>query len=284
MILLEKENFHDLIPALTGAKMNTLFAMSVLEGIVEGCVYVDNPVTPASFYVKHPYGMALLYGESSNEDFYKELTSYLLNLDSSRRQLEYLQVYPPTLYKKMDDLLAKNIMKRDPEGAYLPPSPEETDKILEYQRINFILQKDKYALFKKILIHHELNIVLTSEDIFNQLEGSVVPKSFWNSYCDFCRYGVGFTLLADSGIPASTAFASFVVNHQLEIGIETDVNYRGCGFAARVCASLIDYCLEHGLEPVWSCNSGNIGSRRLAQKLGFEEQKRIPYYILPASQ
>ncbi len=284
MIAFDKEKFRDLIPTLMGADINTLFAISVLEGKVEGSIFVDNNVTPASFYIKHPYGMALLYGESAKEDFYKKLKSYLLNSNHTRKKLEWLQVYPDTLYKKMDDLLENHLIKKDPEGAYSPPSPEETSKVLEYQRINFTFQKEKYAAFKKNLSHKDMEIVSTSENIFNQLDGNVAPKYFWNNFQDFNKYGVGFTLLINNKIPASTAFASFVFDHKLEIGIETNVDYRGSGYATMVCVRLIDYCLENGLEPVWSCSSGNIGSRKLAWKLGFEERKKIPYYILPALQ
>lgn len=284
MIAFDKEKFRDLIPTLMRTEINTLFAMSVLEGKIEGNIYVDDNVTPASFYIKHPYGMALLYGESGKEDFYEELKSYLLNSCNTRKKTEWLQVYPATLYKKMDDLLEKHLIKKDPEEAYSPPSPEEAAKVLEYQRINFIFQKDKYAAFRKNLSHREDKIVITSENIFNHLEGNVTPKYFWNNYQDFIKYGVGFTLLINNKIPASTAFASFVIDHKLEIGIETGVDYRGSGFATMVCVRLIDYCLENGLEPVWSCSSWNNASRKLALKLGFEERKRIPYYVLPAAQ
>lgn len=283
MIEFDKERFKDLIPALKGAGINTLFAMSVLEGKVEGKVFADNRVSPASFYIQHPCGMALLYGENGKEDFYEELKSYLLNLGKNRKKAEWLQVYPAALYKKMDVLLADYLLKKDPEEEYRNPSSEEADKVLEYQRINFIFQEEQYTALRENLSDKEIEIVRTSEDIFNQLKGNVIPKYYWNSFRDFNQYGGGFTLLINNRIPASTAITSFAIDRKLEIGIETDADYRGSGFATLVCARLIDYCLENGLEPVWSCNSGNIGSRKLASKLGFAECRRIPYYRLPVS-
>ncbi|MPM86795.1 hypothetical protein SDC9_133887 [bioreactor metagenome] len=225
--------------------------------------------------------MSLLYGENGNEEFYGELKPYLLNSDECRKRTEWLQVYPAALYPKMDTLLGDNLSKKSSEEPYSDLTAVEADKVLEYQRINFTFRKEKYLAFKRSLPNEHSEIVSTTEDIFNQLAGNVVPKYFWDSYCDFEKHGIGFTLLLIGRIPASTAFASYVINRKLEIGIETNTDYRGSGFAARVCAQLIDYCLDNGLEPVWSCNSGNMGSRKLAGKLGFEECKRIPYYRLP---
>lgn len=283
MIELKKEKFRDLIPVLRTAEINTLFAMSVLEGKVDGKIFADDSVSPSSFYLKHPYGMDLLFGEHGKEDFYEGLRPHLLDFNKTRKRAEWLQVYPAALYSKMDALLEGSLRKKYPEEPYSDLSAVEADKVLEYQRINFIFQQKKYLTFQRNLLNEHQKIVSTTENIFNQLAGNVAPKYFWNSFRDFEEYGIGFTLLLNDKIPASTAFASFVIEDKLEIGIETAADYRGSGFAASVCAQLIDYCLEHGLEPVWSCSSGNIGSRKLARKLGFEECKRIPYYRLPFS-
>jgi L-amino acid N-acyltransferase YncA len=78
----------------------------------------------------------------------------------------------------------------------------------------------------------------------------------------------------------STAFSSFIHDHQLEIGIETSENSRGKKFAMVVCSSLIDYCLENNYEPIWACRAENIGSYKLAVTLGFEPIVSIPYYKL----
>lgn len=281
MIELKKEKFKDLISSLKVAKINTLFAMSVLEGKVDGKVFVDNLSSPSSFYLQHPYGMSLLYGESSNNEFYQELKPYLLNFYRCRKKTEWLQVYPAALYPKMEALFGERLIKMKDEKPYSNLAVAETDNVLEYERINYNFRIETYLAFKKNLENEVTKIVITTEDSFNQMAGNVVPKNFWDSYIDFKKYGIGFTLLLDDNTPASTAFSAYVIDRKMEIGIETDINYRGSGYAERVCAQLIDYCLENGLEPVWSCSSGNMGSRKLAGKLGFVESKRIPYYRLP---
>jgi RimJ/RimL family protein N-acetyltransferase len=68
----------------------------------------------------------------------------------------------------------------------------------------------------------------------------------------------------------------------LEIGIETVQRHRGRGHAVRACAALLDYCLDHGYEPIWSCSLTNRGSHRLAERLGFVPTLQVPYYRLRA--
>ena len=281
MIELKKEKFQNLILSLKEAKINTLFATSVLERNVDGIVLVDDSTSPASFYVKHPYGMSILYGENGKDEFYQELKPYLLNFNKCRKRTEWLQVYPASLSSKMEALFGERLLKKNPEEPYSVLSAIESDKVLEYQRVNFTFQKKTYLSFKKSLSDNDVRIVLTSENYFNQLTGNVVPNNFWNNYSDFKKHGIGFTLQTQENLPASTAFSAYVIDRELEIGIETGMDYRGQGFALKVCARLIDYCLENGFNPVWSCSSGNIASRTLAGKLGFEECKRIPYYYLP---
>lgn len=281
MILLCSGDYQKIIPIVRSANINTMFALSILERKVEGKVFIDRKVSPASFYIHHPYGMALLCGETNNEDFYMRLASYMLNIEKTRDKIEWLQVYPVSLHTKVEDILGHNLIRINPDEPYVETPVWEADrKVIEYQRINFIFNKEKYLFFIRNLQCHDCKIVTTSESIFYQLDGSVVPKKFWNNFGDFVKNGVGFTLLK-RGFPVSTAFSSFVIDNRLEIGIETFSNNRSSGFASIICAKLIDYCLANGYEPVWSCNSGNIGSRNLAHKLGFEEIIRVPYYRLP---
>ena len=91
--------------------------------------------------------------------------------------------------------------------------------------------------------------------------------------------GIGFSLLYKNKL-ATTAYSAFIIEDKLEIGIETIEEYRGKGFAQYTCAALIDYCITNNYEPVWSCRLENIGSYKLAIKLGFEPTRKLPFYRL----
>ncbi|MDF2589428.1 MAG: hypothetical protein K0S41_3269 [Anaerocolumna sp.] len=282
MIKVDEMNYKLYTDKIKFADINTLFALSVLERKVEGQVYADKKENPASIYIRHPYGMSLLYGESENEKFNDWFLTYLLNKNQDRKHYEWLQVYPMFLANKIDAILNNNLIEYNPDQNVNTLMNFE-EKIIKYMRINFCFKVDKYMVYKekhRFMKSDEI-IVKTNEEIFHILKGSVIPKYFWDKSYDFVNSGIGFTLLKGNNTPVSTAFSSVVLENKIEIGIETLNEYQGCGYATLVCMKLIDYCLQAGYEPVWSCNASNLGSKILAEKLGFVEQKRIPYYRLP---
>lgn len=282
MIKVDEMNYKLYTDKIKFADINTLFALSVLERKVEGQVYADKKENPASIYIRHPYGMSLLYGESENEKFNDWFLTYLLNKNQDRKHYEWLQVYPMFLANKIDAILNNNLIEYNPDQNVNTLMNFE-EKIIKYMRINFCFKVDKYMDYKEKhrFMKSDETIVKTNEEIFHKLKGSVIPKYFWDKSYDFVNSGIGFTLLNGNNTPVSTAFSSVVLENKIEIGIETLNEYQGCGYATLVCMKLIDYCLEAGYEPVWSCNASNLGSKILAEKLGFVEQKRIPYYRLP---
>lgn len=122
-------------------------------------------------------------------------------------------------------------------------------------------------------------IIHTDKIIYHQMQGKVLPKYFWDSADQFVKEGIGYSLIYEEAI-VSTAFSAFIFDNQLEIGIETSEYFRGKGFAIAVCMSLINYSLANNYEPVWSCRLDNVGSYKLAQKLGFEPTLFLPFYRL----
>jgi hypothetical protein len=92
MIKIDQQQFQNIIPMIKSADINTLFALAVLEKKVDGNVFVDDKNSPTAFYIQHSYGMSLLFGETSNEEFYTNITSNLLNRKKERWNYEWLQV------------------------------------------------------------------------------------------------------------------------------------------------------------------------------------------------
>ncbi len=86
--------------------------------------------------------------------------------------------------------------------------------------------------------------------------------------------------MLENGQLASTAYSAFIHSNQLELGIETINGFQKKGLAAICCTALIDYCINKGFEPVWSCKLENTASFRLAEKLGFEVAASRPYYMV----
>ncbi len=275
MILLEKQHYERVLEPLQQVSVNTLFARFVVSRQVTGTIYVDRPDLPKTFYIIHPYGMSLLFGHADNSHFNLQLLDYLLNTAKTRSKPEWLQVYPGIWNQRLADLLGDQLVKFSDN-----PDVSLAGKVEENTRVNFRFNLDKYHDFRQSIRNEEYHIVRTNRKSFDRMQGTVVPKYFWDNADDFCRQGVGFTMLMGD-IPVSTAYSAYITENQLELGIETLPEYRGKGYALHTCSALIDYCMENNFEPVWSCRYENTGSYKLAQELGFEPTVTLPYYRLP---
>lgn len=119
----------------------------------------------------------------------------------------------------------------------------------------------------KVTYNHLFALAVTEHKIEGQVfvDNSEKPTSL------YIVHPYGMSLLSGN-------YENEEFNNQLELGIESAPNYRGKGFAMHTCESLIDYCLEKGYEPIWSCRLENTGSYRLAQRLGFEPVLFHPFY------
>lgn len=278
---LDNSRYKELIPLLDGAEINTLFARFVLQGKAEGEVFVDNEESPRTIYIRNNYGMSLLMGALDDEDFNTTFLDYMLNKEGQRERQEWMQVYPIPMAAKVEEMLGARLIKENPDGPYNRAHFPGGDKnVISYERVNFKFDRELFEQKRAAVKRTDKKIVETGEEIYNSLEGSVIPNFFWKSAEQFVREGKGFTLLEENEQPASTAFAAYMTEDILELGIETAKEHHGKGYAYEVSAALIEYCLENGYEPEWSCHSANIGSQRLAAKLGFVESLRLPYYRL----
>jgi GNAT superfamily N-acetyltransferase len=100
---------------------------------------------------------------------------------------------------------------------------------------------------------------------------------FCGSLENFLVNGIGLCLMHGEEIIVE-AYASSLGATHAEIGAVTREAYRGQWYAPVACAHLIKVCEQRGYQPYWSCDADNGPSIRVAQKLGFNEQKA--YHIL----
>jgi RimJ/RimL family protein N-acetyltransferase len=272
MQLLNPDQYHKVIGPLKKVTFNNLFARWVAEGHIIGKVYADKVESPETFYVVHPYGMSLLFGNYTNAGFNEKFREYALNNHGGRSNFEWMQAFPGEWDSVLKELFKEHLIKSS-ENIF-----QREEKIIELNtRINFRFNRRIYDLNRQILNDPECSISKTTGLQFEEMKGSVVPAYFWKNADHFIEKGVGFSLCY-KGKLASTAYSAFLLDRKLEIGIETKEEFRGKGFAVHTCSSLIDYCLENGYEPVWACKLENTPSYRLAQNLGFVPVAEIPYY------
>lgn len=271
MILLNKKDYLKLIEPLKNVSINNLFARAVIEQKAPGVIYVDDIKNQNTFYVLHSYGMSLLFGDWTNNEFNQQFKEYALNSNHIRDKYEWMQVFPDDWNNILSNLFGNNLVKHI-------DNTKESGVVELNSRVNFKFSYEKYM--KRIKKENEnVMIIKTDADIFLNMSGAVAPKYYWHNEIDFLENGVGFSLLYNKQL-AATAFSSWIFEDKLEIGIETIEEFRGKGFAEMVCEAIIEYCIANKYEPIWSCRLENNGSYKLALKLGFEPIMEKPYYRL----
>lgn len=106
--------------------------------------------------------------------------------------------------------------------------------------------------------------------ILSRIQGKITPKFSWNSDEEFLEKGNGFCIMHGENICA-WAFTSAVSSKEIDIGVETSLEYQNQGLAAIASARMIRYILEQQKTPVWACHAQNAASQALAKKIGFEK-------------
>ena len=266
MVELSPRRFADLLPAVTRLPMNHLFARAVLEGQVDGKVWVERG-TEGLCHIVHPYGMTLLLGEEDQLDW-PRLQRHL-HACQDQAPDKWMQVSALRLAERLDPLL----MALNPDGPY--PALER------HTRANFRFDARRYQESEPAAAPIEgAELRPMTVDDFALPGMTVSPHLFWRDAREFLSRGGGWCVEHERRA-VTIAFCSFRFDDQLEIGIETAPEFRRHGLARWAARRLIDQCLDCGLEPVWACRKGNRGSHDLATSLGFLPTRELPYYRLP---
>jgi GNAT superfamily N-acetyltransferase len=277
MELMPKEKYYYVEDTIKNLPFNNLFARAVVENFVNGKIYVDQVNKPSYFYLVHPYGMSLLIHTGNKPNINTELMTWLLAKVPENNIKEWIQIFPLVLEAIVDHTI------KHPRSENKNVSVKKNNQLKKLTRINFKFNKYIYNLLKRRPLENHISLQHTSKKLFDAMEGTVVPKRFWDSAFDFEEKAIGFSLLYKDEL-GSTAFAAFRVDNFLELGMETLQKFRNKGFGTIVCMKLIDYCIENGYEPVWACSQNNTASMQLAIKLGFEPVNYLPYYELSQSE
>ena len=180
MIELEKQDYPKARGSLKNVTINSLFARAVIERHISGTVYADNKDKPTTFYVVHPYGMSLLFGNHKNSEFNSAVKDYALNKNGSRNGFEWMQAFPNDWHNVIKELFKENLINSSENKNNLTAGFIELNT-----RVNFEFDLDKYFNFRENLNPTNGTITNTTKDIFNSMQGSVVPSNFWNNADDF---------------------------------------------------------------------------------------------------
>lgn len=255
--------------ALGAVPLNVGFARAAMD--VAGAVpWADREHDPRAFHVVHPYGMSLVWGPAVGEA--RDAVVAHLAARRAAGHEEWLQVDPRWTAPDWDDALGAVPLAE--AGAH-----PARGAVVRHTRLNFTSDPDAHRARLGALRPPDgwRARRATAEDF--AWAGAVVPSGFWPDAASFLAHGGG-TVVERDGRTGAIAFTSYRTGEDLELGIETDPAYRRQGLASAAAAAMLADVLDAGLTPVWSCREDNVGSARLALRLGFTPSTRTPYYHL----
>ncbi|HYI15714.1 MAG TPA: GNAT family N-acetyltransferase [Thermomicrobiales bacterium] len=217
---------------------------SVLDGSGGGLILTDDPVNPtwAATADVSDDGTVFMVG-ALNREIVAELFE--------RRRKEA----PVTICLAADNPLL----------SLLPPDPDYDGWDIDFEQRDHAVDLDQF-------ITEPAGLCLA------QIDAELLPRCQWGpwmvgSLATALEHGLGYCVL-DGDQVISEAFAGPIVDNALEMAVITvDVHQRR-GLATIVAARTIRECERRGHDTWWNTATTNLGSARLARKLGYRVERR----------
>ena len=126
--------------------------------------------------------------------------------------------------------------------------------------------------------YHPIDANFLEEDRF---ENNHYVKSeiewMWPSLERFLEKGFGTAAVIDASI-ICWCTAEYVSKTKCGIGIEVIDEFQNKGVATATAAHFINHCMNQNIVAHWECDKDNIGSVRVAEKVGFEKDEEIVFW------
>ncbi|MBS5933347.1 MAG: GNAT family N-acetyltransferase [Clostridiales bacterium] len=245
----------------------TSYPASILDGIQTGRIFVDDTIVPQAAIFWHYCGIAYVTGKTKDSEFIQALYTLLDRTYEPNQRSFYL-------------IIAKETCNWI---TVLDSFHERNPDIQKRERFSFIFNHNFY---QKSILENNITVLpegfsyfeIQSEHLLG-LSGRVIPSYSWDNNNDFFNFGKGFGIYdVTKNRIASTSFSSGIGDGKIDIGIETQPDYRRMGFATLCAARMVRYVLEIGMLPDWGCDTMNQGSASTAIKIGFEKSTTYSVY------
>jgi len=99
----------------------------------------------------------------------------------------------------------------------------------------------------------------------------------WPSLERFLEKGFGTVAVVDTRI-ICWCTAEYVSKSKCGIGIEVIDEFQNKGIATATAAHFLEHCLNQNIVAHWECDKDNIGSVRVAEKVGFEKTEETVFW------
>lgn len=257
---IELNSFPSVLPLYRATGMCFPLILAVIQKQQRGQLFVDNQENPNSAVVITNFGFMSYIGTEQNETFDAGLGQLLASKGITKAS--YLLWYsPPPQWQKRLDALVPDLVRRR----------ERTRWEFCEERVNFLREGAECpAGFE--LRNLDRDLIPKTEKL-----GVSIDSRFWSSAADFCEHGLGVCLMKNSEV-VSVCYCACVADRLAEVDIVTLPDYRGDGLATLVAQQFIKECVSRGWTPTWDCFESNVGSVKLAERLGFIKLRTYPLY------
>ncbi|MFH1686748.1 MAG: GNAT family N-acetyltransferase [bacterium] len=238
---------------------------AIIEGNYPGRVFVDNDRQPTAALVWALGRWAYLDGQDrlpGLEASLEQLVRDVIIPGSGDIGQNWFELYTP--YKQHWMRVLKT--------ALAGWGPERHFEVV------FTWSPEKYC-------HFRTNYALPADVTIAMVDLPLVParvssaKSVDDSWG--ARTSVGAQVMLADRIISQCRSNGFESAGKFMIDIETfDPSDRHKGYATAAAVTLLDYCLDKKLNPLWETTAANGISQRMAHKLGFDKHESYPVYAI----
>ena len=238
-----ENNYRNYIPWAKANSANTVYPCSIAEGFQSGDIYVCDDAGLRSVFFWHYCGFAFLSGSPDNA-FMDYIADRLLHPAPERRFV--LISDDPAICSRLSA----------PDGL------TRSDRI--YYRA--VQAPPEFAL------PDGMALCRITPELLPLIRGRIVPAWSWESPEQFLKEGFGYAAF-DQGRVCAVSFSAAVSSDEIDIGVETQEDYRKMGLASLLAGRMCDRIVEIGKKPVWAHSISNKGSMNTALKCGFVQSR-----------
>lgn len=233
------------------------FAFAIIDNHISGKIYMDE--SEKTVLIGTDSGIFFVAGDETNNGFHR---LFLEIYNSRKNENKRFTLFSPS--KEWDPVINMLFEK----------------ELRQMHRYSFHFNKSKFSKLKKNGVPKEFKVMRIDEKILSKsLEfNESYLNGYWGSVSNFLENGFGYCILHND-IIASECVSIFGSSQIAEIDIATQNKYRGMGLAQNVSEVFIEHCNEKNVKPNWDCDVNNLGSIKLAERLGFENPTKYSVFV-----
>lgn len=248
------EAFGRVRPLIPHGIGHVTFSLGILDGRMPGQVWVDDPDEPRTAIVMSDADFGLVFGEPVANLVRESLPAMLAENNAEKPEL----VATSPAWATALSFLGEPRRRNEYHFAGLPPGVTR-------------------------ILPPTYRLAPIDVAIARMFEGAVDPwvvEAVWGGPERFVERAFGWAVLSDDGSLASFCTVCAIGGGEAEVEIGTDPGHRRRGLALAAGARFIVESLSRGLTPAWTCSTGNAGSERLAELLGFQFVRTVDCFAL----